>query len=453
MVHGKSIAALTMIIGLLLSPLATATPNSAPTAEEIAAAKAAWEKVSKLYGRVTYKMQQLGKQGNWLGAREMIREELAALDKDDANFRRAITQPLAWAESYLGNTVTALRIYPLSTRGLPTELPDDLTGQPLPTAIVNLVDNRQVVMINEAHHVPRHRANTASILAALHDAGFRYLAAETLSPTSNEANDRGYPVGSDGFYISDPVFANMLREALNLGFELVPYEARGMGGQARETRQAQNLADFLEAHPDARLLVHAGFAHIQESGKLGSATTMAQEFKRLTGIDPLTLHQTDSSWRGPAKEPYPAYQQAMQLAPGEDVANVAKGRETFVLLNTQGEAYSMNPEEYDVSVFTPPTELVNGRPSWLARFPGLRSVQIPVPADGPERPWVAEARRSSEPEDALALDRVEVSADSVPESITLWIPRGSVEVLWKDKTGKAFQVDMIGGMAPPPGKD
>src|SRR6476646_12211948 len=60
-------------------------------------------------------------------------------------------------------------------------------------AILELADKHQVIMINEAHHVPMHRAFTVQLLEGLYQKGFRYFAAETLSADDAALQTRGYP--------------------------------------------------------------------------------------------------------------------------------------------------------------------------------------------------------------------------------------------------------------------
>ena len=60
-------------------------------------------------------------------------------------------------------------------------------------AILELADKHQVIMINEAHHVPLHRAFTLQLLEGLHRKGFRYFAAEALNAADKTLQTRGYP--------------------------------------------------------------------------------------------------------------------------------------------------------------------------------------------------------------------------------------------------------------------
>ena len=79
-------------------------------------------------------------------------------------------------------------------------------------------------MINESHHIPYHRLFVKSLLQDLYNAGYRYLALEALTLPTDSINIRRYPTQQDGYYIAEPLFADMLRTALKIGFKLERYE-------------------------------------------------------------------------------------------------------------------------------------------------------------------------------------------------------------------------------------
>jgi hypothetical protein len=158
---------------------------------------------------------------------------------------------------------------------------------------------QQVTMINEAHHLPFHRAFVLPMLKKFYDAGYRYLAIETLDDTL--INNKQYPNYTTGTYTSEPIFAEMVREALRLHFKLVAYESRencdhktkdpNYCSLFRDSVMARNLNKIFVADPKARLLVYAGYDHIHE-GSEDSWKKMAQFFTELTGINPFTIETT-----------------------------------------------------------------------------------------------------------------------------------------------------------------
>ena len=122
-------------------------------------------------------------------------------------------------------------------------------------AISSIAGSQQVIMINEEHRTPLHRAFTLRLLPMLYAKGFRYFAAETLNESDTALNKRGYPTQQTGSYTADPVFGDVIRTALKIGYKLVPYEYifptrcipepdNPMScDDERERGQAQNLVD------------------------------------------------------------------------------------------------------------------------------------------------------------------------------------------------------------------
>ncbi|MBC3784187.1 hypothetical protein [Spirosoma utsteinense] len=95
-----------------------------------------------------------------------------------------------------------------------------------------------------------HRAFTTSPLKDLYQGGFRYLGAETLNSRDSTLNQRRYPLIRSGYYTREPQYGNLIREALQLGYQLVAYEARNKdefaSGKNREIAQAHRIEAILK---------------------------------------------------------------------------------------------------------------------------------------------------------------------------------------------------------------
>lgn len=406
-----------LFLGLLGSTGVMATPETPPAIAETNAV-----------------LDQFREDGNHLQAIDALRA-LAEEYSDSRTDMHAVSQRLGTQASWLGNEREALNAFTRHLFGnrLPpgdlAPIPGDARAQALREAISTLTEGHKLVLINEAHHVSRHRATTRSLLASLHDAGFRYLALEALYEPGDALAARGYPVSESGNYLKDPVFGDLAREALRLGFKLVRYEPENERNQEeRETKQAEAIAAVLERDAGARVLVHAGYQHIEESGLLFGARTMAQHLEQLTGIDPLTLNQTRLTWIGDSMEPNAVYSKAIEQAP--------QIREAFVLQGSD-RTWSLQPEKYDISVITPPTVYTaSGRPGWLKEV-GARQV---VTLDVPEGSRLAEARLENEPDEAVPVDRIEVRSG---EHASLLLPAATYRLNWFDANGKALGSDPL----------
>jgi hypothetical protein len=95
-------------------------------------------------------------------------------------------------------------------------------------------------------------------MKALRHKGYTYFAAETLFETDTRLNERGYPTKDTGAYINEPIYGDLIRTALRLGYRVVPYEWRGeYTPDNRERGQAANLFErILKDNPKAKILVH-----------------------------------------------------------------------------------------------------------------------------------------------------------------------------------------------------
>ena len=301
-------------------------------------------------------------------------------------------------------------------------LPSNMTTIPAAPAIVEVAKSHRVVMLNEAHTIARTRLLTYELLAPLRKAGFTHLALETLTSTDPVAT-RGYPIHETGYYTTEPVFGEIIRQALALGYVLVPYEYRGdeRGQQARETGQAANLAALLREKPDARVLVHAGHGHIDKDSlrTAGDAKSMAAELTRLTGIQPLSIQQT-MMWDhpNPAKQ-HPYYQQALALWRVQH--NEQNPTTPFVLRKPDGQLWSLNPTSNDISVFMAPW---TNDQAWR-QLGGLRnSVKLQKNLCN-SYPCLVEARYQNESEQAVPADRKLLEAE---EPIELWLRDGCYRI-------------------------
>jgi hypothetical protein len=264
--------------------------------------------------------------------------------------RQLAAQMSAFALSELGLYTQAVLAFPLKMRPVPGLVLPDIGhwhGVDAVDAITQAASSRRIVMINEVHHNPQTRALTLHLLPRLRAIGFNYLAVEALGNDPSLA-ERGYPIRSSGTeYLQEPLYGEILREALKLGFVLVPYEddkAEG-GVEAREAGQARNLYQRVFAKDaDARLVVAAGYAHVDKAvGRLGSVRPMAMSLAELTGFDPLSIDQAqflDVAWSKDND-----YHRLIGRFPSE-VPQV-------LVSEASGRPWSAAPKLYDISVISP----------------------------------------------------------------------------------------------------
>ncbi len=229
--------------------------------------------------------------------------------------------------------------------------------------ITKTAERYKVVITNEAHYQPQNRVFTSLLLERLYKQGFRYLCVEDLSrddtiyksKEDKELNNRKYPIKTTGFYMDEPQYGNLVRQALKIGYNLVAYEhyasdikdpgERMMG---REKGQAKNIAQILQKDPNAKILVHCGYGHLNENLK-DSSGLMAAMLKLNFNIDPLTIDQQD-----------------LLEENGDPYYNRTNVKEPSVFVSSKGVFSDLNKNhKVDMVVFFPRTKYINGRPNWL----------------------------------------------------------------------------------------
>ncbi|UAA38596.1 hypothetical protein KIH87_18330 [Paraneptunicella aestuarii] len=297
--------------------------------------------------------------------------------------------------------------------------------------IVAIAKEHQIVMINEAHHVSMHRFFAKNLALALRKIGFTHIAAETFSDLSS-LKSSGYPTIETGVYTSDPEFGDFIRSAALAGYKFVKYEA---AGNKREFEQAQNIAQALQKMPNAKILVYAGYGHIKENVSSQGQEWMAAQFKKFTGIDPLTIDQVSGTARYEDELTDPTYKFVEPYL--ETQSLVFKNKNDEWLVST---SYS---EAVDLTVFHPREEIVNGRANWLVNKKDrqlYRATHLPK-----ERPIAVKAVIEDEWNEkgikSIPMDQI-LLKDS--ESIAnLYLPPGNYRILIDSLSGKKYSSKTI----------
>lgn len=364
-------------------------------------------------------------------AQYLFLKEHYDIDKGKA-FHDIFGQYLSWYQTFVGDYVGAEHSFsiaqPLQPDDAPSPLADAGHWHALPAldAIAALARDRKAVFLNESHSAPVTRTLTVQLLARLRAEGFNTFASETLYHSDSSAlAQRGYITADSGFYTREPVYALMVDTALKLGYRVIAYEAESDArGDVREREQAENLYQrAFKHHPDTRLVVNAGFAHIQKQGTYLGGQSMAEHFMRISGIDPLCVEQTMLFGRINAEDNHPYWTRVMQtLHPQQPI----------VFENVSGKPWSLRPGEYDVSVFFPQQQLEEGRPTWLS-LGGLRRPYSVSAIDfcSNNVPCIVEARPITWSHTAVPLDRLVLKRPG--EMRDLWLEPGRYRVTARDR--------------------
>ncbi len=314
-------------------------------------------------------------------------------------------------------------------------------------AMEAVAGKHRVIMINEEHRTPFHRALTLQLLAKLYRQGFRYFAAETLFDTDTEINRRGYPVQKTGFYTADPVYADAIRTALKLGYKIVPYEDYlpecqspddnpGFCNDQRERGQAKNLYErILKTDPQAKIFVHVGRSHNQKNASSKKFNFMGYYFKEISGIEPFTINQVRFSQRPDTTLEQPLYR---------FLTNNKVLRNPSVFQSTDGKFYNVG-FGYDMEIFHPRIKYESGRPTFLKtglmRKPekiNLKKLNLKSRNQtfGGQKLILIQAFYAQESADAIPIDQI-ILHPKQPLA-ALMLPKGDFRIRAINEAGKAL---------------
>ncbi len=234
--------------------------------------------------------------------------------------------------------------------------------------ITFIASNYKVIMLNEAFNKPLHRAFAYSLLDVLYNRGFRYLAMEMLNPMpDHELTKLTYKTGH---FATEPVAGELIRQALDLGFHLVAYQdplGNSHTPTERDSIQALNIAKILKDDPEAKIFVYGSYGNIAESSISPDFIPMGMAFKRMTGIDPLTIDQTDMTEESNfsfGKAFYDAYVEKFPVT----TPSIPLVKDEPV--NVTGTTL------YDLTVIHPKTTYYFARPTWLTLAGRRQTVSV-----------------------------------------------------------------------------
>jgi hypothetical protein len=274
-------------------------------------------------------------------------------------------QTASWYHSFTGNYEEAFKTkdlqFPNAKPSGPSaeqqEIFSHYSAIDARAAILKEAAKTRILIINEAHHVPLHRVYLTGLLADLYKVGYRFLGMEALDHKDSLLNQRKYPLLTSGFYIMEPCFGNLVREALGLGFTVFPYEKKYEdGGQKtmdRELAQALNIKELIDRNPAAKFIIYCGYDHAAEDTlKNFMGLPMAGRVKRLTGIDPFTIDQTVLS---------------EYFIVGSRYRKLINDSSDRLFTDSMGRYFNAAgyPKKMDCNLYHPDTKLTGGRPSWL----------------------------------------------------------------------------------------
>jgi hypothetical protein len=283
--------------------------------------------------------------------------------------------------------------------------------------IVDQAQSNQILIINEAHHQPLHRIFATNLLKDLYISGYRYLAMEALSEKDFSLNSRKYPIqDSRQFYVNEPQMGNLIREALRLGFTLVPYDFyENDNFETRDANQAKNIKKVFDKDIYAKMLIYCGYDHVFECQETSIGKPMAQYLKEMTGINPLTIDQVDMSEKSEIGFESPLLQLSKVEKPSVYLVNLGA-----VFNGRKGQ------NRVDIKVFHPHTTYYHDRPEWLLNVQLKKWYFFPIHQIKIAFPVLIQAFKKGENALAMPIDIVEIMPSKVIKPLAL--PEGAYEL-------------------------
>jgi hypothetical protein len=303
--------------------------------------------------------------------------------------------------------------------------------------ISEIAERQQIIMLNEAHTVPAHRLFTKSLLKNLYDKGYRYLCLEALEFNSvyNESHATFLP--RTGFYTKESCFAELIREALRIGYTVRGYEptkaqydsvSKRHSG-TRDSLMAINIRHILKSTPAAKLLIYAGHGHISKT----LPASLYAYLKKSTSITPYSVNQT--SYREHASRMYESvYYIAFQ--------NYFTAAEPSVLVDTLNRPVNLS-DDSDLYIYHPRTQSTNGRPHWLYENGVRKSIRI----KNMHKPSIIKAYYADE----VSINKEEAAKYIIPVDILtvetikkdnhyyLALPEGDFLIQYEDLKGNVYK--------------
>lgn len=285
--------------------------------------------------------------------------------------------------------------------------------------ILEKAGHEKVIIINEAHHNASHRTFASSLLQGLYDRGYRYLGLETLAGDS--LNITKFAALNSGYYSQEPEFGNFIYNALKIGFKLFPYEAEG-NNKEREIGEAKNIFDFMQKNKEGKYLIYCGYQHAYEGIHKSWEKTMAGRLSDLTGINPLTIDQTQFSEKSNLK-----YNEPLLRLINNTVPVVLKDENQIIYNGEDKELFT------DIKIIHPITKYIKGRPDWMLTK-NRKLYKIPA-SKLPSYPVLVLAYRKGElDQKGIPADIIEI--DTPKDNHFLILDKGNYDIVIKDKEYK-----------------
>lgn len=263
-----------------------------------------------------------------------------------------------------------------------------------------------IFLLNEAHHNSQHRAFLLSFLPNLRELGFTHIGFESLDKSDKDLITRNYPTNKSGYFIQEPLFGNIIRESLENGLTIFPYEAEMNDYKEpvladtilnremklifhemnyRDSIQACNILQIFKNNPKAKIIIYGGYDHIK-IGKDPLWKSMGMILASTLDLKVFSVSQIEMTERGDSKIENPYYKAISIKSPSVFVEKNTGSNfvhPNYIYDFENDTTYSSI--DYDVMVFHPRTKYIQNRPDWMYNYLGRKRFH-------PKRRWIKRLR-------------------------------------------------------------
>lgn len=223
---------------------------------------------------------------NYLRPIQILQEFESFYGKYDPIYNQAIQTYSSMISNHPNNQKTI--DYFQKTR--PIENDTIATNERVIEKISQLIKDQRLVIFNESHFDNRNRELFRFLLKEFKKEGFTHLGFEALSLGYEKVLDRNFLTSKDGFYTNNPILSNLIRESIQLGFNVFAYDS--IKGN-REINQANNIYNkTIKRDSNARIILFTGEDHLLKQKDDYNKHWMAYYLKELYNIEALTFSQT-----------------------------------------------------------------------------------------------------------------------------------------------------------------
>jgi hypothetical protein len=260
--------------------------------------------------------------------------------------------------------------------------------------VKSIPDSLKLILINEAHSYGIHRVFVKQMLPLLKSKGFDCLCMETYSWNDSSVSKNHFPTVNSGWYSNEASNAQMIREAIKLGYHLYPIETTrrvsihrspdgsivkldSITGDTLLVRYAKNFvpyygktySNYREEDQAAnimrtfrqgchKVLDLSGYGHVYKTDDM-MAGILVDSFHMM----PMTIDQT-------------ALMERKDTINGFSIKSVLSANKISILF-TNNRPLSLL-EGVDAHVVFPHTTFIHNRPSWLTKVDDRTLIPVKV---------------------------------------------------------------------------